>query len=159
MFYSTDISVTLWILNKNKQARTIEYNGEMVKYRDRQKEILFMDLRRKGEEYEKKYIQLTDADIQEVVSTYHNWQREGFETSYKNIPEFCYSANESEIEKNNWSLIPSKYIKFVDRDSKIDYDKEMKRIQKQFSSILAEEKDSQEKLMEAFKHLGYEIEL
>ena len=159
MFYSTDISVTLWILNKNKQARTIEHNGEMVKYRDRQKEILFMDLRRKGEEYEKKYIQLTDADIQEVVSTYHNWQREGFETSYKNIPEFCYSANESEIEKNNWSLIPSKYIEFVDRDSKIDYDKEMKRIQKQFSSILAEEKDSQEKLMEAFKHLGYEIEL
>jgi len=64
-----------------------------------------------------------------------------------------------EIEKNNWSLIPSKYIEFVDRDSKIDYDKEMKRIQKQFSSILAEEKDSQEKLMEAFKHLGYEIEL
>lgn len=159
MFYSTDISVTLWILNKNKQARTIEHNGEMVKYRDRQDEVLFMDLRRKGEEYEKKYIQLTDENIQEVVSTYHNWQREGFETSYQNIPEFCYRANLAEIEKNNWSLIPSKYIEFVDRDNNIDYDKEMKRIQKQFTSILAEEKDSQEKLMEAFKHLGYEIEL
>jgi type I restriction enzyme M protein len=159
MFYSTDISVTLWILNKNKQARSMEHNGEMVKYRDRQDEVLFMDLRRKGEEYEKKYIQLTDDDIREVVSTYHNWQREGFENTYKDIPEFCYCANIEEIEKNNWSLIPSKYIEFVDRDSKIDYDKEMKRIQKQFTSILAEEKDSQEKLMQAFKHLGYEIDL
>lgn len=159
MFYSTDISVTLWILNKNKQARSNELNGEMVKYRDRREEILFIDLRRKGEEYEKKYIQLTDANIQEVVSTYHNWQREGFEKTYKNIPEFCYSANLEEIEKKNWSLIPSKYIEFIDCDSNIDYDKEMKRIQKQFSSILAEEKDSQEKLMEAFKHLGYEIKL
>lgn len=27
MFYTTDISVTLWILNKNKKARTIEQNG------------------------------------------------------------------------------------------------------------------------------------
>ena len=159
MFYSTDISVTLWILNKNKQARSIEHNGEMVKYRDRREEILFMDLRRKGEEYEKKYIQLTDANIKEVVSTYHDWQREGFEKTYKNIPEFCYSAKLAEIEKNNFSLIPSKYIEFADRDSNIDYDKEMKRIQKQFITILAEEKDSQEKLMEAFKHLGYEIEL
>ncbi|MBP7842735.1 SAM-dependent DNA methyltransferase [Candidatus Woesebacteria bacterium] len=159
MFYSTDISVTLWILNKNKQSRSIEHNGKMVKYRDRRDEILFIDLRRKGEEYEKKYIQLTDANIQEVVSNYRNWQREGFETSYKNIPEFCYSANIGEIQKNNWSLIPSKYIEFVDRDSNIDYDKEMKRIQKQFTSILSEEKDSQEKLMKAFKHLGYEIEL
>ena len=131
----------------------------MVKYRDRRKEILFMDLRRKGEEYEKKYIQLTDVDIQEVVSTYHNWQREGFEKSYKNIPEFCYSANLENIEKNNFSLIPSKYIEFVDRDSNIDYDKEMKRMQKQFTTILADEKDSQEKLVEAFEHLGYEIEL
>ncbi|MDX9739264.1 MAG: class I SAM-dependent DNA methyltransferase [Candidatus Dojkabacteria bacterium] len=159
MFYSTDISVTLWILNKNKQARTIEHNGEIAKYRSRENEILFMDLRRMGEEYEKKYIQLTDEDIKKVVSNYNNWQKEGFEISYKNIPEFCYSANIEEIEKNNWSLIPSKYIEFIDRDSNIDYNEEMKRIQKQFKTILAEEKDSQEKLMKAFKHLGYEIEL
>ena len=159
MFYSTDISVTLWILNKNKKARSIEHNGKMVKYRDRNDEILFMDLRRKGEEYERKYIQLTDALIQDIVSTYHAWQRDGFETNYQNIAEFCYSARLSELEKNDWSLIPSKYIEFSDQDSNIDYDKEMKRIQKQFKTIFAEEKDSQEKLLLAFKNLGYEIKL
>ena len=41
MFYSTDISVTLWIINMNKQARTV--NGRQV--RNRENEILFMDLR------------------------------------------------------------------------------------------------------------------
>ncbi|MEO8086455.1 MAG: class I SAM-dependent DNA methyltransferase, partial [Bacteroidota bacterium] len=35
LFYTTDISVTLWILNKNKKARTIEQNGKVKKYRDR----------------------------------------------------------------------------------------------------------------------------
>jgi len=159
MFYSTDISVTLWIINKNKEARSVEHNGDVVQYRDRKDEILFMDLRRKGESYEKKYIQLSDSSIQEVKSIYHSWQKDGFEKNYKNIPEFCYSATIDEIKANNWSLIPSKYIEFIDGDSNINYDKEMKRIQKQFKQILMEEKESQEKLMEAFVKLGYEIEL
>ena len=48
MFYTTDISVTLWILNKNKTERTINLNDEEKKYRQRQDEILFMDLRQIG---------------------------------------------------------------------------------------------------------------
>ena len=28
-FYTTDISVTLWIINKNKKARTAEVNGRI----------------------------------------------------------------------------------------------------------------------------------
>ena len=33
MFYTTNISVTLWILSKNKKERTIEHNGKIKKYR------------------------------------------------------------------------------------------------------------------------------
>lgn len=53
LFYTTDISVTLWILNNNKKARTIELNGVVKNYRDRQDKILFMDLRQWGEPFEK----------------------------------------------------------------------------------------------------------
>ena len=60
MFYTTDISVTLWILNKNKKERTIEQNGKIKKYRNRESEILFMDLREIGIPFEKKYIQFSD---------------------------------------------------------------------------------------------------
>lgn len=45
MFYSTDISVTLWIMNNNKKARTL--NGRQL--RDRRDEVLFIDLRRWNE--------------------------------------------------------------------------------------------------------------
>ena len=48
LFYTTDISVTLWALNKNKKARTVEQNGVLKHYRNREKEILFMDLRQMG---------------------------------------------------------------------------------------------------------------
>lgn len=156
-FYTTDISVTLWILNKNKKARTIEINGKQKQYREREKEILFMDLRRWGTEYEKKFIELQPEDIATVADNYHNWQQVDYKTTYKNIPEYCYSASFEEIQENDFSLVPSKYIEFVDRDSGIDFDSEMKRIQKDFKTLLKEEKESQEQLINAFKVLGYEL--
>ena len=158
-FYTTDISVTLWILNKNKKARTIEINDVQKNYRDREDEILFMDLRRWGSEYEKSFVELTSDDITKVAENYHNWQQTSVETKYKNIPEYCYSATFEEVKKNDFSLVPSKYIEFVDRDSTIEFDTEMQRIQKEFKTILSEEVDSQNQLRTAFKGLGYEIKL
>ena len=73
LFYTTDISVTLWVLNKNKKARVVEQNGKLKRYRNREDEILFMDLRQMGSPYEKKYIELTEEDRAKVTSVYHNW--------------------------------------------------------------------------------------
>ena len=156
-FYSTDISVTLWILNKNKKERTVKINNEVKKYREREDEILFMDLRRWGSDFEKQFIQLTNEDITKVASNYHNWQQTDYKKTYKNVPEYCYSAKFKEIQDNDFSLVPSKYIKFIDHDSKIDFDTEMKRIQKDFKVLLNEEKQSQAQLINAFKTLGYEL--
>lgn len=156
-FYTTDISVTLWILNNNKKAREVEINGKLKKYRDREDEILFMDLRRWGSEYDKKFIELTAEDIEKVALNYHNWQQTDYKNTYKNVPEYCYSASFEELKANNFSLVPSKYIEFEDRDSNIDFDTEMKRIQQEFKTLLTEEEDSQNQLKEAFKGLGYEI--
>ncbi len=157
MFYTTDISVTLWILNKNKTKRQIKINDVEKNYRDRSGEILFIDLRRWGNEYEKKFIHITPEDITKISQNLHYWQQEGHEHRYKNVPEYCYSANADEIKVNDYSLVPSKYIEFIDRDSNIDFDSEMKRIQQTFRSILKQETESQDELKEAFKGLGYEI--
>jgi type I restriction enzyme M protein len=156
-FYTTDISVTLWILNKNKKARTVEINGKQKNYRDRENEILFVDLRRWGQEFEKQFIELTEDDIAKVAQNYHNWQQADYKNSYKNVPEYCYSASLEQIQSNDFSLVPSKYIEFIDRDSEIDFDTEMKRIQKDFKTLLKDEKQSQEQLINAFKTLGYEL--
>jgi len=156
-FYTTDISVTLWILNKNKKERAVQINDKQKKYRNREQEILFVDLRRWGQEFEKMFIELTDEEIGNVSENYHNWQQFDYKTTYKDVPEYCYSANFEEIKANDFSLVPSKYIEFIDRDSKIDFDTEMKRIQKDFKILLKDEKQSQDQLINAFKTLGYEL--
>lgn len=158
LFYTTDISVTLWILNKNKKARTAEQNGTMVSYRDRTDEILFMDLRQMGSPFEKKYTQLTDTeDIPQVAKVFHSWQRTG--GGYENVPEFCYSADRADVETKGYSLVPSKYIEFINRDENINFDEKMTALQGELTSLLKEEEQSKAALLSVFKELGYEIKL
>jgi type I restriction enzyme M protein len=147
LFYTTDISVTLWIVNKNKKAQIKQVADELRNYRYREKEILFMDLRQMGEPFEKKYTQFSDDDIQKVVNTYHQWQTKEID----NIPEFCYSASLDEVAKKDFSLVPSKYIEFVNRDENIDFDDKMKALQSEFSELLKAEEQSKNDLLKVFK--------
>ena len=116
-----------------------------------------MDLRQRGIPFEKKFIQFSDENIEEITKTYHNWQQK--ETDYENVPEFCYSAKKEEIVKKDYSLVPSKYIEFVNRDENIDFDEKMKTLQTEFAELLKEEEKSKKELLNVFKELGYEIEL
>ena len=175
LFYTTDISVTLWIVNKNKKAQSKKVGDETRNYRDREKEILFMDLRQMGEPFEKKYTQFSDDDIQKVVSTYHQWQTVGASVGVSlvdahdgqpqglsqkfNIPEFCYSASLDEVAKKDFSLVPSKYIEFVNRDENIDFEEKMQTLQNEFAELLKAEAQSKNDLLSVFKELGYEIKL
>lgn len=163
MFYSTDISVTLWILNNNKKARVVEQNGKMVRYRNREDEVLFIDLRQWGEPFEKKYIQFSSEQIQQIAENFHNWQRVetsqcGVSTKYHNEPEYCYSATLDEIEKKGWSLVPSKYIEYRNRDEQIDFDKKMKQLQTEIRDLLLQEEESNKELKSLFEKLGYGLE-
>jgi type I restriction enzyme M protein len=162
MFYTTNISVTVWILNKNKkeQIRTI---GDVTRhYRNREQEILFMDLRQMGEPFEKKFVQFSHADIQKVAKTYHDWQTASLLTGEVwggAVPEYCYSATFVEIAKKDFSLVPSKYIEFVNRDENIDFDEKMRILQTEFAGLMKAEAQSRIELLTVFKELGYEIEL
>ena len=176
MFYTTDISVTLWILNMNKKARTVRGR----KLRDRTNEILFVDLRTwdsnisevtidKGKT--KKKTCLTKEQIEQVKQIYNNWQSENREL-YEDIPELCKSVKVfnsqltqeeidlgvKTIESCDFTLIPSKYIKFIDHDLEIDYEYEIKKIQEEMREIVRIEKKSQNMLVNAFRGIGYGIE-
>lgn len=158
LFITTDISVTLWILNQNKKGG--DYHGR--KLRNREHEILFMDLRTWSENpvknESKKKVRLVTEQIERAASIYHAWQDEGTDGSRYEVPELYRSVGMAEIEKNGWSLIPSKYIEFIDHDLEIDFAAEMGRIRKEMSEVLAQEKQSQKMQVKAFKGIGYGLD-
>ena len=158
LFITTDISVTLWILNQNKKGG--KYHRRNL--RNREHEMLFMDLRQwtensvKGES--KKKVRLDTEQIEKAAEIYHTWQCEGIDGTNYEIPELYRSVGIDEIENKGWALTPSKYIEFIDHDLEIDYEKEMVRIQSEMKEIMMQEKKSQQMLEEAFRGLGYGID-
>lgn len=168
MFYTTDISVTLWILNMNK--RSCERNGRM--FRDRSGEVLFVDLRTWDQNIEKyqldknktkKKVVLTSEQIARVKGIYESWQ--DVDGGYEDVPELCKSvrvssddSDELTIEERGWALAPSRYIEFIDHDMDIDYASEMSRIQIEMKALLAEEKKSRQMLKDAFEGIGYGVD-
>lgn len=150
MFYSTDISVTLWILNNNKKGGS--WHGRQL--RDRTGEILFIDLRTWNNNiYEKKYVRLSETAIDRVRQIYFNWQTENF-VEYAE-PELYYTAHRDEIQKKGYSLVPSRYIEFIDRDTEIDYQSALSEMSHKFDALKKRWDANETELVNAFKVLGY----
>ena len=157
MFYTTDISVTLWIVNMNKKACTV--NGRQL--RDRTNEVLFMDLRSWDSNIEeividkgkrKKKTVFTDEQIAEAKTIYNNWQSSDT-TLYANIPEICQSATLDEIRSNNYSLAPSKYIEFINHDTQLDVVSLMEEIKKEIKTSMEYERETLSLLERAAKEI------
>ena len=105
----------------------------------------------------KKKTVLTDNQIEYITGVFRSWQSAD-DNSYTDIAEFCQAASLEEIRAKDYSLAPSKYIKFIDHDLDIDYEKEMNRIQKEMQNIMISEKASQNMLEDAFRGIGYGID-
>lgn len=156
LFYTTDISVTLWILNQNKKGGM--WHGRQL--RNREHEILFMDLRQwtenpvKGEQ--KKKVELKADQVKRATDIYFKWQMEGTDGANYAEPELYRSVGFDTLESNGFSLVPSRYIEFVDRDQNIDYNQVLSDTAATVSDLLKRQQKNDETLRNALKQLGYE---
>jgi type I restriction enzyme M protein len=101
LFYSTQIPVCLWFLTRSKN------DG---KRRDRRNQTLFIDARKLGTLIDRVHRELTDADLQKIVSTYHGWRGEKGAVKYQDIAGFCKSATITEITVHGHVLTPGRYV-------------------------------------------------
>ncbi|HBC22463.1 MAG TPA: restriction endonuclease subunit M [Porphyromonadaceae bacterium] len=157
LFYTTDISVTFWILNQNKKGGL--HHGRSL--RDRSGEILFMDLRTwtenpvKGEQ--KKKVEIKENQVNRAKEIYFRWQQEGTDGTTYAEPELFRSVGLDELADNDYSLVPSRYIEFVDRDQSIDYDKVLSETAVAVGEMIDLQQQNQTALANAFTALGYEL--
>jgi type I restriction enzyme M protein len=101
LFYSTQISVCLWIFARNKK------NG---RFRDRRGESLFIDARKLGTMSDRVHRELTDADIEKIAGTYHAWRGDEIAADYVDVPGFCMAAKLEDIRQHGHVLTPGRYV-------------------------------------------------
>lgn len=122
LFSTTGIPVALWFLRKQKT---------------RPKEVLFIDMREKGELIDRKTRELSKEEIIETSEIYHNWLKN---KDYEDIKGFCYSASIEEIRENDYSLVSGWYVGIDDSDAMTDeeIEEQIKKVSQELKELLKE---------------------
>jgi type I restriction enzyme M protein len=103
LFYTTQIPVSLWFLNRNKHNGSARGN-----WRDRRGEVLFIDARKLGHLVDRTHRELSDEEIARIATTYHAWRGESEAGNYTDVPGFCASATVEQIALHNFVLTPGR---------------------------------------------------
>jgi type I restriction enzyme M protein len=149
LFYNTQIPACLWFLSRNKTNSN---------FRNRNKEILFIDAKEMGTMISRKQKELTETDIKKIADTYHYWRGKDFKKKYKDVPGYCKSANIDLIRKNNYILTPGRYIEFKEEeDDGINFETKMKSLTKSLKEQMHKAAQLDEEIKKNLKKIGYKL--
>lgn len=137
LFYSTQIPVSLWIINKEKKQPG---------------KTLFIDAREMGTMVTRKLREFTDEDIAKVAGAFDTFREGAFE------PEKGFSAEATieDIAKQDYILTPGRYVGIADVEEDDEpFDDKMKRLTGELSELFEESDRLQEQIKKNLEAIGY----
>ncbi|HII00465.1 TPA: type I restriction-modification system subunit M [Methanosarcinaceae archaeon] len=147
LFTNTQIPACIWFLTKDKSAK----DGK----RDRSGEILFIDARNLGYMKDRVLRDFKAEDIQQIASTFHNWQREWSEED--NQAGFSFSADLAAIQKNDFVLTPGRYVGAeAEEDDGIPFAEKMATLTSQLKAQFEDNDNLENQIKKNLAGLGYE---
>lgn len=156
LFYNTMIPACLWFLAKNKKSAPSPLERAGVKFRNREKEILFIDARKLGTMVNRRNKELTDKDIEQITGTYHNWRN--VKGAYANIAGFCKAATIDEVIQNNYVLMPGRYVGTEEEEiDAMPFSEKMLALTTTLAEQFAQGESLQKIIRENLKGIGYEF--
>ncbi|WP_289367374.1 type I restriction-modification system subunit M [Pantoea stewartii] len=129
LFLNTQIPAALWFMRRDRESSSL--------YRDRSKEILFIDARNLGHLINRRTKVLSDDDIKTIADTYHNWRNKG--GNYEDVAGFCASVDINEVAKLDYVLTPGRYVGLADEEDDFDFKERFSALKAEFEAQLEEE--------------------
>ena len=137
----------MWFLSRNRTNH---------KFRDRSDEILFIDARNLGTAINRRNIEFSAEDIQQVASTYHNWRNT--DGKYEDIPGFCCAASIDEVREKDYILTPGRYVGLPEEEDDFDFEERFTSLRNQLMKQIAEEDRINAKIKESLSLLQIQKE-
>jgi len=128
LFLNTQIPASLWFMSRNRSHK---------KYRDKTKEILFIDARKMGHLINRRTRILSKDDIKLIVNTYHGWQN--IDGIYEDIKGFCNAASIDRIKELDYVLTPGRYVGLADEKDDFNFIERFTNLKAEFAEQLKEE--------------------
>lgn len=146
LFYTTQIPVSLWFLNKDKKQKG---------------KTLFIDARKMGTMVSRKLRELTDGsddpennDIGKIADTYKAYADGTLEA----VKGFCAVVDTDEIAKQDYILTPGRYVGIEEQeDDGEPFEEKMSRLTSELSDLFARSHDLEKEIREKLGAIGYEI--
>lgn len=140
LFYTTQIPVSLWFINKQKKQP---------------RKILFIDARNmRGTMVSRKLRELMDEDIQKIARTY----QEFVNGTLEDIKGFCAVADLDEVARQDYILTPRRYVGSEERvDDGEPFEEKMGRLTSELSELFDKSHELEKEIKEKLGAIGYEI--
>lgn len=139
LFYTTQIPVSLWFLNRNKKQKN---------------KTLFIDARNMGTMVSRKLREMTQDDIAEISSTFRSFER----GELQDIPGFCAVVSTEEIAKQDFILTPGRYVGLAEQeDDGEPFEEKMQRLTSELSDLFKQSHELEEEIKKRLGAIGYEI--
>jgi len=129
-------------------------NRSNGKYRDRSKEILFIDARNMGHLINRRTRELSNEDIKLISDTYHAWRSlplgempEG-QRGYEDVKGFCNATSIERVKELDYVLTPGRYVGLVDEKDDFDFNERFISLKSEFEEQLKEEADLNKRIAE-----------
>ena len=139
LFYTTQIPVSLWFLNKQKKQ-----TGK----------TLFIDARKMGTMVSRKLRELTEEDIQKIAGTYDAF----VDGVLEDVKGFCAVATTEDIAKQDYILTPGRYVGIEEQeDDGEPFEEKMARLTSELSDLFAKSHELEAEIRERLGAIGFEI--
>ena len=174
LFYSTQIPVCLWFICRDKSGKPspgasrhpLPAGEGKLSQRDRRGQTLFIDARKLGTLVDRVHRELTEAEIDKIVGTYHAWRGDLPSTSgrgaggegigYADIAGFCRSATAKEIASHGHVLTPGRYVGAEEvEDDGEPFAEKMTRLVAELNQQFADSAKLEKAIKTNLKGLGY----
>ena len=139
LFYTTQIPVSLWFLNKRKKQPG---------------KTLFIDARKMGTMVSRKLRELTEEDIQKIADTYKAF----VDGSLEDVKGFCAVSATEEIAKQDYILTPGRYVGIEDQEEDGEaFEEKMTRLTSELSELFAKSHALEAEIRKKLGAIGYEV--
>ena len=142
LFYTTQIPVCLWFLNKKKAQPG---------------KTLFIDAKNLGTMVTRRLRELTDTeggDIEKLADTYKSY----VEGSLEEVKGFCAVVDKKSIAKNDYVLTPGRYVGIKEqKEDGEPFEEKMACLTSKLSDMFKKSHELENEIREKLKAIGYEI--
>ena len=139
LFYSTQIPVSLWFINKSKRQPG---------------KTLFIDARKMGTMVTRKNRELTEEDIQKLAETYNAYA----DGTLEDVKGYCAVVETEEIRKQDYILTPGRYVGIEEAEEDAEpFEEKMGRLTKELAGLFEESHRLEKEIREKLGAIGYEV--